>query len=38
MPYDTAMALVHSGEINAGPLIMMLYWLGAERGRLRAPT
>lgn len=36
MPFDTAMALVQTGEINAGPLIMMLYWLGAERGRLRA--
>lgn len=36
MPFDTAMQLVRSGEINAGPLIMMLYWLGAERGRLRA--
>ncbi len=36
MPFDTAMALVQSGEINAGPLIMMLYWLAAERSRLRA--
>lgn len=36
MSFDAAMALVHSGEINAGPLIMMLYWLGAERPRLRA--
>ena len=36
MSFDAAMALVQSGEINAGPLIMMLYWLSAERGRLRA--
>jgi len=36
MPFDTAVALVQSGEINAGPLIMMLYWLAAERDRLRA--
>ena len=36
MPFDTAMGLVQTGEINAGPLIMMLYWLAAERGRLRA--
>jgi nudix-type nucleoside diphosphatase (YffH/AdpP family) len=36
LPFETAMGLVQSGEINAGPLIMMLYWLGAERGRLRA--
>jgi nudix-type nucleoside diphosphatase (YffH/AdpP family) len=36
MSFDAAMALVQSGEINAGPLIMMLYWLLAERGRLRA--
>lgn len=35
MPFDQAMALVQSGEINAGPLIMMLYWLAAERSRLR---
>jgi nudix-type nucleoside diphosphatase (YffH/AdpP family) len=36
MPFDQAMALVQSGEINTGPLIMMLYWLAAERSRLRA--
>lgn len=36
MPFDAAMGLVRSGEINAGPLVMMLYWLAAERGRLRA--
>lgn len=33
---DAAMALVASGEINALPLITMLYWLGANRARLRA--
>lgn len=38
MSFDDAMALVKSGEINAGPLIMMLYWLAAERGRLRAAS
>lgn len=36
MSFDAAMALVQTGEINAGPLIMMLYWLAAERSRLRA--
>lgn len=34
--FDDAMALVRSGEINAGPLIMMLYYLATERGALRA--
>lgn len=38
MPFEDAMALVQSGEINAGPLIMMLYWLAAERGRLRSTS
>lgn len=36
MPYGRAMDLVGTGEINAGPLVMMLYWLAAERDRLRA--
>lgn len=36
LAFDDAMAFVQTGEINAGPLIMMLYWLAAERGRLRA--
>lgn len=35
IPYDQAMALVDSGEINAGPLAMMLLWLGRERAALR---
>ena len=34
--FDTAMGFIQSGEINAGPLVMMLYWLAAERSRLRA--
>lgn len=34
--FTDALALVASGEITAGPLIMMLYWLAAERGALRA--
>ncbi len=33
---DDAMGLVKSGEINAGPLVMMLLWLERERPRLRA--
>jgi len=36
MRFDEAMALVQSGEITAGPLIMMLYWLAASRDALRA--
>jgi nudix-type nucleoside diphosphatase (YffH/AdpP family) len=36
LSFEDAMALVRSGEINAGPLIMMMFWLAAERGRLRA--
>ena len=35
MPFDQAMALIETGEINAVPLIMMLYWLDRERDRLR---
>lgn len=34
--FDTAMGLVDSGEINVGPLAMMLLWLARERPRLRA--
>lgn len=36
MTFEDAMALVATGEINVGPLVMMLYWLAAERSRLRA--
>jgi len=35
LPFDEAMALVASGEINAAPLVMMLLWLGSERANLR---
>ena len=35
MPFEEAMALVESGEIAAGPLVMMLYWLALNRARLR---
>lgn len=33
---DDALALIDSGEITAGPLITMLYWLDRNRGRLSA--
>ncbi|NDV99346.1 NUDIX domain-containing protein [Salipiger sp. PrR002] len=36
LPFDDAMALVESGEVNAGPLAMMLLWLARQRERLRA--
>ncbi|MFP7572089.1 NUDIX domain-containing protein [Marivita sp. S2033] len=36
LPFDTAMGFVDTGEINAGPLVMMLLWLSAQRARLRA--
>lgn len=35
LTFDRAMELVASGEINAGPLVMMLFWLARERARLR---
>jgi len=35
MSFGEAMALIDSGEINIGVLIMMLYWLARERDRLR---
>ncbi len=35
LPYDRAMSLVTSGEINAGPLVMMLCMLGMQRDALR---
>ncbi|ETX15679.1 tellurium resistance protein [Roseivivax halodurans JCM 10272] len=34
--FDRAMELIATGEINAGPLAMMIYWLGMNRDRLRA--
>jgi nudix-type nucleoside diphosphatase (YffH/AdpP family) len=36
LPFERVMALVATGEINAGPLVMMLYWLASERARLRS--
>ena len=36
MSFDEAMGLIATGEVNAGPLVMMLYWLAAHRDRLRA--
>ena len=36
LTFDHAMALCDSGEINAGPLVMMLHWLARHRARLRA--
>lgn len=35
MPFEAALALVDSGEINAGPLAMMVFWLARHRDRLR---
>lgn len=34
--FDRAQALMQSGEINIGPLFLMLLWLERERPRLRA--
>ena len=34
--FDAAMNLAQSGEITAGPLLTMLYWLALHRDRLRA--
>lgn len=36
LTFDEAMALVDSGEVNAGPLAMMLLWLARARPALRA--
>lgn len=36
IPFDAAMALVDSGEINVGPLVTMLLWLARRRSDLRA--
>jgi nudix-type nucleoside diphosphatase (YffH/AdpP family) len=33
--FDRAMALLESGEVNVGPLVLMLLWLARERPRLR---
>ena len=34
--FERAMALLSAGELRAGPLQMMLYWLALQRDRLRA--
>lgn len=36
IPFEQALALVDSGEINAGPLVMMILWLARHRAALRA--
>ncbi|WP_111734598.1 NUDIX domain-containing protein [Roseovarius amoyensis] len=36
LDFDQAMALIGTGEINIGPLVLMLLWLQRERARLRA--
>ncbi len=36
LPFTTAMELVQTGEINVGPLVMLLYALSAQRDALRA--
>ncbi|WP_368187848.1 NUDIX domain-containing protein [Aestuariibius sp. HNIBRBA575] len=36
LSFDRAMQLCDSGEINVGPLFMMLMWLARHRDRLRA--
>ena len=33
--FDRAMELIDSGEINVGPLVMMLFWLARHREELR---
>ena len=35
LDFDRAMALIGTGEINIGPLVLMLLWLQRERARLR---
>jgi len=36
LSFDQAMALVDTGEIQNAPLLLTLFWLQRERGRLRA--
>ena len=35
MPFDDLVALVESGEVTAGPLVMLCWWLAARRDGLR---
>ncbi len=35
LSFDAAMALIDSGEADNGPLLLSLYWLAANRARLR---
>ena len=35
LPFEAAMALLDSGEINTAPLVMMLLWLARHRPELR---
>lgn len=35
IPFDQAMTLVDNGEVNAGPLAMMILWLATRRTALR---
>ncbi len=35
MTFDRAMTLAASGEVSAGPLLLMLYWLAGQRASLR---
>ena len=36
LSFERVMQLVSTGEVNAGPLVMMLYWLASQRARLRS--
>jgi hypothetical protein len=36
LPFDDLMALVDSGEVQTAPLLVTIYWLAANRERLRA--
>ncbi|EYD72498.1 ADP-ribose pyrophosphatase [Limimaricola hongkongensis DSM 17492] len=36
VPFERAMALAQSGEIDVIPMLAMLYWLAGQRARLRA--
>jgi hypothetical protein len=35
VPFDTAMQLIETGEVNAGPLVSMLLWLDRYRTQTR---